>query len=1613
MRTVATVESTVDLWRKELLELTNRNPLLNIGRSTGRTSTLQITVPDAAELFALLAGEKSRSLTIVGTEPPASINVTPNAAPDVDATPHLAKTDEVAQALPTVHESDPTLSSPPELRASALKTVRASLTQERADRVGRALQKKARVSEQEQGITTLFATFGVLKWRGQGEDTWRFAPLVLLPLRIEENLREGRSQIAGTGDDPEFNQTLVELLRRYHGVTLSVDVDEESDLSAVFDTVRQQTAQLRGWDVLPEVHLGTFQFHKLRMFRDLDEHKAVAASHPIIQALATEGATIGRLLEGIPSRDELDRAVPPQKSFTVLDADASQLWAVQAAVRGSNLIIQGPPGTGKSQTIANIIGECLAAGKTILFVSEKAAAIEVVHTRLKSCGLADFCLMLHSQKSNKLDVIEDLAARMAPMSVSDRSRQEDHALDQLGGVRGRLNAYAEALHRVHEPMGLSAFDVHGRLAELGSLPDLIVSLPQVASLTIKQMEGWRHLISEAARFAPVIAEGPNHVWAGFARTEIGLSDRATLRQLLRDTGDALTDAERLAQRLAEDLGMPQPTALPAITALHSVAEQIPVDRSLQAEWFDSDQASCAQSLAAEAARRTVRATALRTAVFETYSASILEAATPEVLAAYEAGWFSHLFSGTYKQARAQVRATATDGEQRPAAEELATLRQVVEINGHLAWFRKQDAALVGTLGVTLKATGLPGPLVLEERQVDIAAAIAISQQFDPQPVPATLVEALSQPGIGLQVAREREALAATLTRVRVHVGDLEGFFEPTALAVGVRLDSGPITAFRGWLEERLGRLDELDAWLRAMVVTKAIHDAGLDEVVQQLTQRTVATDRWVDTVTRRVLIQWLDHVHQQDTVLRLFNREIHQNEIDQFRNLDKQQLKMAVQRIRRLVAAKQNGVNAGFGGEPGFLQREANKRRRHLPLRRLFQKIPNLLPTLKPCLMMSPLSVAQFLPANLYHFDIVIFDEASQVRPHDAVGAIMRGDQLIVAGDRLQLPPSTFFDRTSPDTDDDASEDEDMLALESILDALNAKGMPPAPLLWHYRSRHEDLIAFSNHHIYDGRLITFPAPGVGRGPTSGVRLEFVPDGVYEVPRAGDLGGSEKVNRVEAHRIVELIIDHARTRPNESLGVVALGQRHRDLIDETLLAARRTRPDLEPFFAEDRPDPFFVKALEQVQGDERHVIMIGIGYGKDAKGKLNHNFGPINKDGGERRLNVLVTRARDQVIVASSIRASDIDLTKTQKRGPQLLRDYLDFAERGIVAIEQASTGGDGEYDSPFEASVDAALQQAGHTVRRQVGASSYRIDLAIVDPRQPGRYLLGIECDGATYHSSKTARDRDRLRQEILEGKGWTIYRVWSTDWIRNPQRELSRLTARIKELLAEPIEELERPPVRLTTTPEASEPTSPSPEPATASPEPTTAIVSPERTALLRTYRRAVISPRSRGDITAAPVFTVAEVVAACVAEEGPIHYELLSKRVREVWGHTRGGSRIAGHISLAIQQATRNGQIRKRGDFLWSPTDVGVTARGPDDHGEVRPIGQIATDELIIGMVLVLEKAFSLSGDDLVRQTAKVFGNQRAGPETQSRLKEVLRKAVVSGTVEQADDTYRLPKW
>jgi very-short-patch-repair endonuclease len=656
----------------------------------------------------------------------------------------------------------------------------------------------------------------------------------------------------------------------------------------------------------------------------------------------------------------------------------------------------------------------------------------------------------------------------------------------------------------------------------------------------------------------------------------------------------------------------------------------------------------------------------------------------------------------------------------------------------------------------LTAGAKPRP---DEMQATACAALVLSERWS---------ELRAASGSAPRPCAEREVLQTTFDSFRAKMGALEAELGATPLddsMIELRILLDSLLNDVG----TLARLPELHRLRTDLTM------AGLEPLLAELEPRNLDPAR-AGQVLDFVWMESLgEHLRLTDQRIGTFDGELHGRAVEDFQDADREHVETTAQRVRRRCA--EVAVAAQDEDEQGaaLVRSEAAKQRKHLPIRQLFSAAPEVMTSLKPCWVMSPLIVSQVLPSDQPYFDVVVFDEASQVRPAEAIPAILRGRQLVVAGDERQLPPTDFFSGSNVEVDEEEDHEAALKvdsSFESILEAMDPF-VKFRMLQWHYRSRDERLIAFSNAHLYDRSLTTFPGVA-GPDCIEHVHVRFDPT------RAGSTVSSNP----EVERVVELVLQHAETRPEMSLGVIAMGSKHAERIEEAVRSALGAdRDDLEEFFDEDREEPFFVKNLERVQGDERDAIILSVGYGKNEDGRLLYRFGPLNVQGGERRLNVAVTRAKARMTLVSSFTHLDMDPERSSARGVELLRAYLEYCDSKGAKLGQHLR--QSPELNPFEIDVRDRLTRAGLALQPQFGSSGYRIDFAVKHPEQPGRMVLAIECDGASYHSAPTARDRDRLRQEQLERLGWTFHRIWSQAWFNNKEREVERARAAYERSLA------------------------------------------------------------------------------------------------------------------------------------------------------------------------------------------------------------------------------------
>ncbi len=1357
-----------DRWQRKLLDLPLRNRLLNF-RATRRSVPLFCPVPDKLE-DRLSAGVR---LKIVPA--PALTDATHGRSSDV----HQQRTGEDLDAV-YAQEALSRGEVVVQLDAQELET---RLTE---------LYRAARSDLHEGGANTLFLALGFLVWQRDGKDrrTCR-APLILIPISLERKSVRSGVHMVQHDDEPRFNTTLLEMLRQDFNLDI-VGFDEELpqdeagiDVAGIWNRMRLETKEIDGFEVVEDVVLGTFSFAKYLMWKDLVDRTDQLKQNAVVRHLIDTPREAYVSDVDFPPLRHLDRDYPPQKLLTPLVADSSQLSSILACAAGKDFVLIGPPGTGKSQTISNMIAHNLAEGRTVLFVSEKIAALDVVHRRLRDVGLGEFCLELHSNKAKKMDVLQQLGAAWDATATFSSSRWTREA-NRLKAARDQLNLMVERLHYRY-PNGLTVYQAMGRQLYDTDTQVIAMHWPRPDAHDQEALDTLRTLVDRMAVNAREV--GVETLTSGayqmIHHTQWSSSWQRTLLERASKLVDHARDAESRAQALLKQTQQSD-TELHTweqLNALATLARVLPLCHGQHVQFlFEPDAGAVLRDL-----QRGIELLAqYRQAEADLscrYIAQAWQHVDLDLLSQLweEANttWWPKSVWMTWQVRKALVVQGRALGK--PDCErDLAQLRIMQDLG------RKIDSLSSLSERVDIwEAFDTDSERAVETLEIaqQLRAAMA---GFDADPEVARQIRSSLQTLVTngndlLEAAGPIGRLCVAFTAFWQALGDaLDDFSSAAGADVRSTVPAADETTWLKRLEHHLQALlsghAKLNAWCAWRRVCQEAEGVGLAPLIDAFAQDHTLVNRARDVFETSYCTWWVDAVVDGDDVLRGFVSAEHESRIRDFRELDGTFTELTKQYIRaRLCKNLPARDDVKRSSEFGVLRRELEKKRRHKPLRQLMAEMPNALPQLTPCLLMSPLSIAQYLPPDQALFDVVIFDEASQITVWDAIGAMARGRQVVIVGDPQQLPPTNFFNRADRDANDDVNLDGD---LESILDECLGAGLPTRHLSWHYRSEHESLIAFSNHRYYGGALVTFPSPLTR---DRAVRYLPVPDGIYE--RAGTRANQGEA-AVVVREVMQRLRDPAFITANRSLGVVTFNIEQQRLIEDLLDEERRQDPSIESFFSEDRLEPVFVKNLEGVQGDERDVILFSIGYGPDRSGNLTMNFGPMNREGGERRLNVAITRARSELLVCATLHPDQINLSRTGAKGVRDLKHFLEFAERGPRALAEAVFGPTGDYDSYFEKAVAQGLTTHGWTVEPQVGVSSCRVDLGIVHPDDPGRYLAGVACDGATYHRSATARDRDQLREQVLRRLGWDMLRVWSMEWWIDRNRALDKLHTALTVLL-------------------------------------------------------------------------------------------------------------------------------------------------------------------------------------------------------------------------------------
>ena len=1257
----------------------------------------------------------------------------------------------------------------------------------------------ARSTIEEQGVNILYLALGMLHWyERENSEVVRRAPLVLVPVELGRVDANSPFHLRYTGTDIGDNLSLRLKLRLDFGLELPELDTDALDLPNYFATVQTAVSTMPRWQVdETAVALGFFSFNKFLMYNDLDPAnwpESPPSQHPTLQAILSANG-----FSTEETSDIYEGALA--QSHQVVDADSSQTLAILAVNEGCNLVIQGPPGTGKSQTITNLIAEAMGQGKTVLFASEKLAALEVVKRRLDEVGLGDAALELHSHKTTKRTLLDELARTWC----LGQPKEDGHFLDlpHLQETRDDLNTYHRAMNTAVGNSGRTAFYAYGRFLQLQAQLDGL-DLPELDTQTMRewsQSEFEARLAVLAALQAHVKQMGvpQDHAFWGTGETEdwdasLLESEEANqpnlqspisnLRASSLAVQDALAALQTAVAQLANQLQVPEPEDETAVDQLILIGQRLLDAPNLfavdvQSELWHTQADAILTALAAGERVEELRGQFSHWLIPEAWTQDITQSVLDirTGLMAGRSRW-KRLFSSDYRRAKGQLAGlchTAVPDKWQTQVDAVDAILEVRRRQPKLDGMATTLAQLFGIrweglasdwnrlMAVALWLTRLHKEIAAGERPYSLLNYV--TRKIDKPVVEAALAG----------IASQREACQTAVAQLPQFLGMEDGWGKRPFADQNARLQRFHNEAER-WSEwgqyQAMIEQWETGDW-------RLETDPTQSPIFNLQSQISHIADSWPHAATHLTTLfeySWFKSLVEKAQDERPILLQTDQVEkVDTFCQLDSEFLRYNRLRLMHEHWAGLSRYEAG--GQAGLLQKEIGKKRQHIPIRKLMTDAGQIIQQLKPIFMMSPLSIAMFLPSESVRFDLVIFDEASQVRPVDAFGAILRGQQTVVVGDSRQLPPTSFFEAVSGERDVEELEIGDwrletdnpqslisnlpISTSESILDLFVAQNAPERMLRWHYRSQHESLITVSNREFYERQLVIFPSPDAAKEEV-GLVYHHLPETAY------DRGGT-RTNELEAAAVAQAVLDHAQSQPHLTLGVVAFSSSQREAIETQLEWLRRHSETAESFFQAHPIEPFFVKNLENVQGDERDVILISVGYGRSADGRLTMNFGPLNQTGGERRLNVLITRARRRCEIFTNLMADDIDLRRTDAAGVAALKTYLAYAQTSELEELAPTTLAN---RSPLADVVAVALQERGLVVERPFNEM---VDLAVRDGKRLNHYRLGIQLDGSRPPS---ARDRERIQPQVLQRLGWRFYRLWGSRWWDDAAVTLAQLLA-------------------------------------------------------------------------------------------------------------------------------------------------------------------------------------------------------------------------------------------
>lgn len=1529
----------LDIWERKLLDFSLRNNFLNLSL---RTKAIQFISFEVGAIEDYLQDGDEYCIMPM---------------PDVDI--KLTKDEQLVRSGSALLLSD--LVKNDIVKDKVLHTY---LKDEESQRILRNIYRSSRVSIEETGSNSLYLAIGLLRWyEKKNSPKARYAPILLLPLEIL--YKRGRYYIRKRDEDISLNITLMEYIRQSFGITVKgidpLPTDEHGvDVSLIFAQIRDALKEQSKWDVEEECILGTFSFNKFLMWNDIHVNRDKLVENQVVSSLVN-----GRLTWNpkpiVVNLKEEDKTLTPESLSLPVPVDSSQMAAVLEAGKGSTFILYGPPGTGKSQTITNLIANALYQGKRVLFVAEKMAALNVVQSRLEKIDLGAFCLELHSNKVAKRHILEQLDKALKALRIKEPDNVKSLS-DKLFERRNVLISYLDALHNDRDFDGLSLYECIREYEDIDGVKPLDVMLTGVLRCFKKEeIDSFKEeLYTHYPTVIQLVGQPSEHPLKELKITFDGLSKRERLSELL-STGCRISKEfgdirNLLLSCLSDSLPDSRDLLFKGLKLLSNISTFPILAPCILDTAFDVDRCKELEVVCKEMSDRDELYKSLsqdnRTEFFDEDVLTLLK-----TWSEIQGKWFLPKFFGTRSFVN-KLKFYNKNINKDNVQEILDAILRYQKLRNTCASketiIKEYTSRLLSTEDLSTLIDKLP---TLKDCVNSFCNETGITRTDLFVKLKGSFNEDLLQKLQGTETLfNDWNNLSSELNQlIQISWPDTEDFTKTvTSMFTRWKDNTSKIDRWFNWCELRhrlnkLGLTTVVDKTEKENVIPKDLADSFFKGLYKSLAEKKISK--------HQNLIAFEGLLFDQQV-------KVYKELTSEFQELSK---KLLYSRLSAQIPQIYDDIDNN--GELGLLLRNIANGARGMSIRQLLDSIPNLLPKLCPCMLMSPMSVAQYIDLSQDKFDLVVFDEASQMPTSEAVGAIARGKSLVVVGDPKQMPPTSFFSSNNIDEEDESIDD-----LESILQDCQALGMPSLQLNWHYRSRHESLIAFSNNEYYDGELITFPSTDDQKTKVNFVKI----NGVYDK-------GGKRCNKAEAEAIVKEVVKRLKDENlrKDSIGIIAFSSTQQTLIEDMLSDTIESDKNLTQY-ADSMYEPIFVKNLENVQGDERDVILFSIGYGPDANGKISMNFGPLNKVGGERRLNVAVSRARKEMIVYSTMTGNQINLNNTKSKGVAGLKHFLEYAEKQMLF--EATRNSNMTEKLSIQNQIAKVLSDRGFNVKTEVGLSDFKIDVAVIDPRDESNYILGLLLDGETYLNTQTTRDREIVQPSVLKNLNWNVARVWSVDWFKQPDVVTERIVNYINEILNNQQESSEaaEEPVKIEENIIKSFSVT-SDEVLNNSPE-TKAVDYP-----------GIDYPDCNG---------VDDYIGMVVKNEQPIMYTLLCKRVASYLDISRVTSTSQYYVDMAMRkyynEDDRENKVICQDAQILRNWD---TYRPNIDSSKRRSIEDIPSIELEIVLLEIVKQNLSIQEDGLTLIAAKRMGFARRGTNVDAALKEVLHKLIINKKLSISD--------